>query len=189
MSLFAVIKIWLFPRFKRSVFLRAPALNLVNRQVPWWNGRRSNLSLRTFSARSVRRKGNFHGACKGNFSFQVEITRCFSTSRIPLCTFDYLLNFMRHDFVCNTLLASSSVQIKMIISTNIHLRKKNNFQFINERDATIDTFNKILLQEFVINTMSSWFNENTWLIFLNSQHVSFLILTTIIFIPFFPFHT
>lgn len=87
-----------------------------------------------------------------------------------------------------TLLASSSVQIKMIISTNIYLRKKNNFQFINERDATIDTFNKILLQEFVINTMSSWFNENTWLIFLNSQHVSFLILTTIIFIPFFPFY-
>lgn len=33
LSLFAVVKIWLFPHFKSSVFLRAPALNLVSRQV------------------------------------------------------------------------------------------------------------------------------------------------------------
>lgn len=45
-----------------------------------------------------------------------------------------------------TLLASSSAQIEMIISTNIHAMKKNNFQFINERDATIGTFDKILLK-------------------------------------------
>lgn len=48
-----------------------------------------------------------------------------------------------------TLLALSSAQIEMIISTNIHAMKKNNFQFINERDATIGTFDKILLKSDV----------------------------------------
>lgn len=81
----------------------------------------------------------------------------FSTSRILLCT--YLLNFVSCAMISYvTLLASSSAQIKMIISTNIHAMKKNNFQFINERDATIGTFDKILLKSdtfVVINTMSS----------------------------------
>lgn len=49
-----------------------------------------------------------------------------------------------------TLLASSSAQIEMIISTNIHAMKKNNFQFINERDATIGTFDKILLKSLLL---------------------------------------